>query len=362
MQRRDCRARAASPRRARGAVRPANLAIVSVPGEFAAPEARKALERGLHALVFSDNVPFEDELALKRSAREGPAPHGAGLRHGAHRGDAARLRQRGAARRHRHRFRLGHRPAGGLCLSRAWASGVRTASASAGATWTSASAGSKRWRRSMRWSGSGTEASSSSPSRPRRGGGAVLERLRAARRKAWCASSAWKAGAARPCSRQRRWRRAKIEIRGHQAREKRKAGCRPVLRRHALHGGRARLQAPGLQGHRFIDLGDDQYTRGRPHPMIEPEMRNEHVAARSPIPRRRDPGRRRAGLRRAPRSGRGLLKVNMRKNRGRVGDRHGAIRRSLAAGREAARGRRAGGAVERARGRARGRPGLLNRY
>src|SRR5688572_20261538 len=33
-----------------------------------------------------------------------------------------------------------------------------------------------------------------------------------------------------------------------------------------------------LEGHRFVDLGDDQYTRGRPHPMIEPELRNDHVA------------------------------------------------------------------------------------
>jgi FdrA protein len=33
----------------------------------------------------------------------------------------------------------------------------------------------------------------------------------------------------------------------------------------------------GLQGHRFIDLGADEYTRGRPHPMIEPEIRNDHV-------------------------------------------------------------------------------------
>jgi len=28
-----------------------------------------------------------------------------------------------------------------------------------------------------------------------------------------------------------------------------------------------------------LDLGDDKYTRGRPHPMIEPELRNEHIAA-----------------------------------------------------------------------------------
>ncbi|MGH8742470.1 MAG: acyl-CoA synthetase FdrA, partial [Burkholderiales bacterium] len=34
----------------------------------------------------------------------------------------------------------------------------------------------------------------------------------------------------------------------------------------------------GLEGHAFIDLGADQYTRGRPHPMIEPEMRNDHIA------------------------------------------------------------------------------------
>ena len=47
----------------------ANLAIVSVPGPFAAREARRALARGLHVLVFSDNVPIEEEIALKREAR-----------------------------------------------------------------------------------------------------------------------------------------------------------------------------------------------------------------------------------------------------------------------------------------------------
>ena len=47
----------------------ANLAIVSVPGPFAAREARRALARGLHVLVFSDNVPVEEEVALKHEAR-----------------------------------------------------------------------------------------------------------------------------------------------------------------------------------------------------------------------------------------------------------------------------------------------------
>lgn len=48
----------------------ANLALISVPGEFAALEARRALERGLHAMIFSDNVPLDEEVALKRRARE----------------------------------------------------------------------------------------------------------------------------------------------------------------------------------------------------------------------------------------------------------------------------------------------------
>jgi FdrA protein len=48
----------------------ANLALISVPGEFAADEARKALGKSLHVMLFSDNVPLEDEIALKREARE----------------------------------------------------------------------------------------------------------------------------------------------------------------------------------------------------------------------------------------------------------------------------------------------------
>jgi FdrA protein len=30
--------------------------------------------------------------------------------------------------------------------------------------------------------------------------------------------------------------------------------------------------------HTLIDLGDDEYTRARPHPMIDPELRNELLA------------------------------------------------------------------------------------
>jgi FdrA protein len=48
----------------------ANLALISVPGDFAAAEARKAIRRGLHVMIFSDNVSLADEVALKREASE----------------------------------------------------------------------------------------------------------------------------------------------------------------------------------------------------------------------------------------------------------------------------------------------------
>ena len=48
----------------------ANLAIISVPGEFAAREAKKALDNNLHVMMFSDNVRIEDEVALKQLAHE----------------------------------------------------------------------------------------------------------------------------------------------------------------------------------------------------------------------------------------------------------------------------------------------------
>jgi succinyl-CoA synthetase alpha subunit len=48
----------------------ANLAVISIPGEYAAREARTALEAGLSAFIFSSNVSGDDELALKRFAAE----------------------------------------------------------------------------------------------------------------------------------------------------------------------------------------------------------------------------------------------------------------------------------------------------
>ena len=48
----------------------ANFVLISTPGEYAAAEARKALQLGLHVMMFSDNVSMEEEIPLKQYANE----------------------------------------------------------------------------------------------------------------------------------------------------------------------------------------------------------------------------------------------------------------------------------------------------
>lgn len=54
---------------ARRAMPGANLALISLPGRYVRREADRALDLGMHAFVFSDNVPLEDEVALKKKAQ-----------------------------------------------------------------------------------------------------------------------------------------------------------------------------------------------------------------------------------------------------------------------------------------------------
>jgi FdrA protein len=61
------------PKTIRGAMssNPAtNVAVISVAGRYATDEAWDALSHGLHVLLFSDNVSLENEIALKKYARE----------------------------------------------------------------------------------------------------------------------------------------------------------------------------------------------------------------------------------------------------------------------------------------------------
>ncbi|MDP9866717.1 MULTISPECIES: FdrA family protein [Streptosporangium] len=50
--------------------RTATLALVSVPGPYAFAEALDAIEAGLSVMIFSDNVPVEQEVLLKKRAGE----------------------------------------------------------------------------------------------------------------------------------------------------------------------------------------------------------------------------------------------------------------------------------------------------
>ena len=48
----------------------AKVAVISVPGAYAARVAKKAIREGLHVMMFSDNVTLEEEIELKKEAHE----------------------------------------------------------------------------------------------------------------------------------------------------------------------------------------------------------------------------------------------------------------------------------------------------
>ena len=66
------------------------------------------------------------------------------------------------------------------------------------------------------------------------------------------------------------------------------ADSRAVQRRLAGRRGKARpsrlARGEAAKRHEIVDLGDDEYTVGRPHPMIDPRLRNEHLAAAAADP------------------------------------------------------------------------------
>lgn len=47
-----------------------NIGVISIPGQFAKAEAMKLLKKGIHVMLFSDNVPIEEEIELKTFAEE----------------------------------------------------------------------------------------------------------------------------------------------------------------------------------------------------------------------------------------------------------------------------------------------------
>jgi len=48
----------------------ANLLLISIAGKYAAAEAQKAIDNNMHVMIFSDNVSIEEELMLKQQAEK----------------------------------------------------------------------------------------------------------------------------------------------------------------------------------------------------------------------------------------------------------------------------------------------------
>ncbi len=261
----------------------ANLALISVPGEFAAREARSALERGLNALVFSDNVPLEEELALKRFANEknlllmGPdcgtaliAGTPIAFANAVPQGDIGIVSASGTGLQEVSSLiaRLGGGVSHGIGV------GGRDLDARIGALGTLAAFDALEQ----------DPATSkivliSKPPAPQVAR-LVLKRVkRSSKPCVVCFLGSREPGLARTLTDAAELAIGKKLAPAKLSLPKRRKG----LVRGLYCGGTLCAEAEmiflqkKLKHHEFIDLGDDQYRRGRPHPMIEPELRDQHI-------------------------------------------------------------------------------------
>jgi len=263
----------------------ANLALISVPGEYAALEARKALGAGLHALVFSSGVPLEEERSLKLLANEkglllmGPdcgtaliAGTPIAFANAVPRGDIGIVSASGTGLQEVSCLiaRMGAGVSHGIGV------GGRDLDERVGALGTLAAIEALEQDSTTK-----TIVLISKPPAPQVAE-KVLQRLaRCAKRSVVCFLGLEKPGLARTLL-----EAAEMASGKKIAPLENPARGRVNGRVEALYcGGTLCSEAElifrrlSLNGHRFVDLGDDQYTRSRPHPMIEPEIRNHHVAA-----------------------------------------------------------------------------------
>jgi len=260
----------------------ANLALISVPGAFAAHEARKALERGLNALVFSDNVPLDDELALKTLAKEkglmlmGPdcgtaliAGTPIAFANAVPRGEVGIVSASGTGLQEVSCLiaRLGGGVSHGIGV------GGRDLDARIGALGMLAAIDALEEDPATR-----TVVLISKPPAPEVAK-AVMERVERAKKRYVVCFLGQSGRTLRDAAEAAMNRKvAPFEIPAA-ARQQGKAVKGLYCGGTLCSEAKLIFAAKGLKGHSFVDLGDDEYTRGKPHPMIEPELRNEHVAA-----------------------------------------------------------------------------------
>jgi FdrA protein len=274
-----------------------NVAVIGVPGPAAAAEAFAALRSGLHVFLFSDNVPVEDEVRLKTLAADqnllmmGP-DCGTAMIGGVGLGFANRV-QPGP---------VGIVGASGTgiqqlcCLLDAAGVGVAHAIGTGGRDLSAAVAGSMT-RRSLRILEADTEvkviAVISKPADGRRTA-QRLHREMAKRSKPVVAcllgGTGATEGSVQYAGTLKESAELLVSLLGGDASAWKRAPTRTARRRsrdgrvHGLFAGgtlceEARQVLDGLGvGHHLVDLGADQYTRGRAHPMIDPRLRASMLA------------------------------------------------------------------------------------
>src|SRR6185436_11137209 len=266
----------------------ANLALISVPGEFAMAEARKALNAGLHALVFSSGVPLEEERALKLLAREkrlllmGPdcgtsliAGTPLAFANAVPRGDIGIVSASGTGLQEVSCLlaRMGKGVSHGIGV------GGRDLDQRVGALATLDAIDALEQD-----PGTATIVLLSKPPAPRVAE-QVLQRLARCRKK----SVVCFLGLDQPGLAPTLLAAAEMAA-GSKIQDVKQIGKGKGKVPGLYCGGTLCSEAEiifkrrGLTGHTFIDLGDDRYTRGRPHPMIDPEIRNAHIAAAAADP------------------------------------------------------------------------------
>ena len=270
-----------------------NVAVIAVPGAHAAIEAHQALSAGLHVFLFSDGVPLDDEVALKRRARDhglllmGPEC-GTAIINGVGLGFANRVR-RGAVgvvgasgTGIQELTTLIHRLGGGI--SHAIGTGGRDLHAAVGGLTTLqgvAALGADPETRVL--------LIVSKPSSP-----AVADAvLRAAveTRKPVVACLLGYAGTTpqgvHSAATLEEAALTAVKLTAGGARELERPRVPGPAARGAIRGfftgGTLCDEARRLVGdgaaHRFVDFGSEEYTRGRPHPIIDPSLRNAAIVA-----------------------------------------------------------------------------------
>ena len=285
----------------------ANLALISVPGEFAAAEARAALERGLHVMIFSDNVPLDEEVALKRLACErgllamgpdcGTALIGGvplAFANAVPRGDIGLISASGTGLQEVSCLlaRSGQGVSHGIGV------GGRDLSAPVGALMTLAALDALDRDRATR-----RIILISKPPAPEIAAKLIARAAACSKPVLLCLLGAARVKLPRGVRAARTLEEAALGAPGaHRARSTQRVARRRGWIRGLYGGGtlaaeaqivlmeaglavRSNAPVPGAEhvaaacgtAHTIIDLGDDAYTRGRPHPMIDPELRMEEL-------------------------------------------------------------------------------------